>query len=107
MWIRSQDRKILTKIDDLDIDGANQIWGDCCLLGKYSSEEKALEVLDEKTCENLSEYNLCDRFECSNCGIVLAGYLEIKVDEDDDTSDECTYEYTPKYCPNCGRKIID
>lgn len=46
MWIRSQDRKILTKIDDLAIDGANQIWGDCCLLGKYSSEEKALLVLD-------------------------------------------------------------
>lgn len=47
MWIRSQDKKILTKIDDLDIDGANQIWGDCCLLGKYSSEQKALNVLDE------------------------------------------------------------
>lgn len=47
MWVRSQDRKILTKIDDLAIDGANQIWGDCCLLGKYSSEEKALKVLDE------------------------------------------------------------
>ena len=27
--------------------------------------------------------------------------------EDDDTGDECTYEYTPKYCPNCGRKIVD
>lgn len=47
MWIRSQDKKILTKIDDLAIDGANQIWGDCCLLGKYSSEQKALNVLDE------------------------------------------------------------
>lgn len=47
MWIRSQDRKILTKIDDLAIDGANQIWGDCCLLGKYSNEKKALKVLDE------------------------------------------------------------
>lgn len=47
MWIRSQDRKILTKIDDLAIDGANRIWGDCCLLGKYSSEEKALKVLDQ------------------------------------------------------------
>ena len=47
MWIRSQDRKILTKIDDLAIDGTNQIWGDCCLLGKYSSKEKALKVLDE------------------------------------------------------------
>lgn len=47
MWIRSQDRKILTKIDDLAIDGANQIWGDCTLLGKYSTEEKALKVLDQ------------------------------------------------------------
>lgn len=52
MWIRSQDRKILTKIDDLAIDGANQIWGDCCLLGKYSREEKALKVLDQ------IEYNI-------------------------------------------------
>lgn len=54
MWIRSQDRKILTKIDDLAIDGANQIWGDCCLLGKYSSKEKALKVLDriEELIEN-------------------------------------------------------
>lgn len=47
MWIRSQDKKTLTKISDLDIDGANQIWGCCSLLGKYSSEEKALKVLDE------------------------------------------------------------
>lgn len=47
MWVRSQDRKILTNIDDLAIDGDNQMWGDCCLLGKYSSEEKALKVLDE------------------------------------------------------------
>lgn len=47
MWIRSQDKKTLTKISDLDIDGANQIWGCCSLLGKYSSEEKALKVLDD------------------------------------------------------------
>lgn len=47
MWIRSQDKKILTKIDNLEIDGANQIWGGCSLLGKYSSEEKALKVYDE------------------------------------------------------------
>lgn len=47
MWIRSQDLKILTEIHDLDIDGANQIWNGCSLLGKYSTEEKALKVLDE------------------------------------------------------------
>jgi hypothetical protein len=77
------------------------------LLRAIYKQAEELGWLYEKTCENLSEYNLCDRFECSNCGIVLEEYQEIKVDEDDDTGDECTYEYTPKYCPNCGRKIVD
>lgn len=47
MWIRSQDRKILTEVHNLDIDDINQIWGCSSLLGKYSSKEKALKVLDE------------------------------------------------------------
>ena len=47
MWIRSQDRKILTEINNLDIDDINQIWDGSSLLGKYSSEEKALKVLDQ------------------------------------------------------------
>ena len=46
MWIRSQDKMALVEIHDLDIDGANQIWEGCSLIGKYSSEEKALLVLD-------------------------------------------------------------
>lgn len=54
MWIRSQDRKILTEIHNLDIDDINQIWDGSSLLGKYSSEEKALKVLDriEELIEN-------------------------------------------------------
>lgn len=47
MWVRSQDRKILTDVHNLDIDDINQIWDCSSLLGKYSSEEKALKVLDE------------------------------------------------------------
>lgn len=47
MWIRSQCRKILTEIHNLDIDDINQIWDGSSLLGKYSSEEKALKVLDQ------------------------------------------------------------
>lgn len=47
MWIRSQDRKILTEIHNLDIDDINQIWDCSSLLGKYSTEEKALKVLDQ------------------------------------------------------------
>lgn len=46
MWIRSQDRKILTEIHDVEIDSANQIWGSGSLIGEYSTEEKALRVMD-------------------------------------------------------------
>lgn len=47
MWTRSQDGKILTEIHDVEIDSANQIWGSGSLIGEYSTEEKALKVLDE------------------------------------------------------------
>ena len=47
MWVRSQNRKKLTEIHDLDIDDINQIWDGSSLLGKYSTEEKALKVLDQ------------------------------------------------------------
>lgn len=47
MWIRSQDNMTLTEMKELDIDGANQIWSGALLIGKYSTEEKALKVLDD------------------------------------------------------------
>lgn len=43
MWIRSQGRKILTEIHNLDIDDINQIWDGSSLLGKYSSEKKGFK----------------------------------------------------------------
>ena len=46
MWIRSQDKKILTEIHDVEIDSANQIWGSGSLIGEYSTEEKAMRVMD-------------------------------------------------------------
>lgn len=46
MWIRSQNKKKLKEIHDVDIYHDNQIWGGCSFLGQYSSEEKALKVLD-------------------------------------------------------------
>lgn len=62
--------------------------------------------LEEETCTNESEYNLVDGFECSNCGIIIENYNEIEIDEDY-PEDRCMKEYTPRYCPNCGRKIVD
>lgn len=46
MWIRSQDRKKLTEIHDVTIYHDKQIWAGCSFIGGYSTEEKALLVLD-------------------------------------------------------------
>lgn len=40
------------------------------ILQALDKQAEELGWLDEKTCENLSEYNLCDRFECSNCEVI-------------------------------------
>lgn len=46
MWIRSQDKKILTEIHDVEVDSGFKVWGSGMLIGEYSTEEKALKVLD-------------------------------------------------------------
>ena len=50
LWIRSQDRKRLTKATDIRIGYLKQIgWiiEDCDELGIYKTKERALEILDE------------------------------------------------------------
>lgn len=75
------------------------------LLKAIDKQAEELGWLDEKTCINLSEFDSIDEFECSNCGIVLSEYQQIEIDEDD--GERFFYDYRPKYCPNCGRKIVD
>jgi len=50
LWIRSQDKKILIKNDSLAIEVSGEysvITNGYNILGKYRTEERALEVLDE------------------------------------------------------------
>ena len=61
--------------------------------------------LEEETCTNESEYDSMDYFKCSNCGIELGEYRQFEIDED--YGDRYGNQYRPKYCPNCGRKIVD
>lgn len=75
------------------------------ILQAIDKQSEELGWLDEKTCTNLSEFDSIDEFECSNCGIVLSEYQQIEIDEDD--GERFFYDYRPKYCPNCGRKIVD
>lgn len=50
LWIRSQDRIALTKINSIGIEYDKELigYGNVCVkLGKYSTKERALEVLNE------------------------------------------------------------
>lgn len=65
---------------------------------------KELGWLEEETCTNKSEYDLIEQFECSNCGFISVDHTELKINEDN--GEELYQVYKPKYCPNCGRKIV-
>lgn len=47
MWIRSQSLAVLVKANEICIENKTNIWAEGYLIGKYSTEEKALSVLDE------------------------------------------------------------
>lgn len=49
------------------------------------------------------EYADCDQFVCSNCGIELQDWTRVERDLDD--GEITHYEYTFRYCPNCGAKM--
>lgn len=61
--------------------------------------------LEEETCTNKLEYDSRDVFKCSNCGFISVHQTGVKSDEDNRV--EFFYSYKPKYCPNCGSKVID
>lgn len=55
-------------------------------------------------CYNCNEdYDDCDQFVCSECGIELQDWN--RVERDDDDGEISYHEYCFEYCPQCGRKI--
>ena len=54
-------------------------------------------------CENVTEQNHVDEFQCSECGIVLCDWTEEKTDIED--GDKTYHEYEFKFCPNCGAEV--
>jgi DNA-directed RNA polymerase subunit RPC12/RpoP len=64
----------------------------------------AIEVLSKK-CHNINkDYDDCDQFVCSNCGIELQDWHQVERDEDD--GDITYHEYKFRFCPNCGARIV-
>lgn len=65
--------------------------------------DMAIEVLSKK-CHNINkDYDDCDQFVCSNCGIELQDWHQVERDEDD--GDITYHEYEFRFCPNCGARI--
>lgn len=66
----------------------------------------AADVVERKTGKNIAiEYDDCDQFVCSECGIELQDWRRVERDEDD--GDITYHEYILRYCPNCGAKIVE
>jgi DNA-directed RNA polymerase subunit RPC12/RpoP len=60
-------------------------------------------VVERKIGKNVAtEYDDCDQFVCSECGIELQDWRRVERDED---GLEVYYEYRFRFCPNCGMKI--
>lgn len=56
-----------------------------------------------KKCHNENkDYDDCDQFVCSNCGIELQDWHSVERREDGDIT---YHEYEFHFCPNCGAKI--
>lgn len=75
------------------------------LLKAIEQQLKELGWLEEETCTNGSTYDSTEEFICSHCGLTLIEYKEYVNGEDD--GEGYYFDFKPKYCPNCGRKIVD
>ena len=62
MWIRSQDKKTLVNVEEIRIMNKDiTIFCGSAILGTYSTEEKALKVLDK--IEDMIRYECCGVFQ--------------------------------------------
>lgn len=67
--------------------------------------DEVINDLRDKVAFNDSKMHFSDEFICSHCGLILKENCRYEVDEEN--GDETCYEFEIKYCPRCGRKIIE
>lgn len=59
--------------------------------------------MKENETRNIGTLHPVDSFICEKCGIRLEDWVQLK--EDPDMISCCEYEF--RFCPNCGRKIVE
>ena len=74
-----------------------------------------ITMLEEETVTNISDSDSdLSEFKCSGCGICIGEYVEHTYYDSEEEADaigayEGDYErfqYTPKFCPECGKRIV-
>lgn len=77
-----------------------------CTADDDASIERFYNILTYGTADvtrNIAEVS--DTFICEKCGIHLEDCVRAEYDED--AEDTTHYEYKFKFCPECGRKIVE
>ena len=63
------------------------------------------ENLQENETVNVSPENPVNGFVCLKCGIALEEWRELLIGTDGEVSARGEYEF--KFCPECGRKVVE
>ena len=68
--------------------------------------------MNENECKNIYDGAFVDGFICSECNFYLGDFAEVEVEEWETQQGEHCIDYTYKecyikYCPNCGRKVVN
>ena len=81
----------------------------CWNVIKYGSDEDVEKVYNFLTygavdvTRNIAE--ISDAFICGKCGICLEDCVSVEYDED--TEDTTYHVYEFKFCPECGRRVME
>lgn len=88
------------------------LWGGSSPL--FTKLAYLIEPEPERTCENMSDFQDCDCFICSECGEAFET-ARLEYDDDlfyslndavhEDYYDRCGCDLN--YCPNCGAKVVE
>lgn len=99
-----------------DYCGSVEFCSDCALNRKVMNgcwtdvSDKEIEnnfntIRDISPCLTRNTSKVSDTFICEKCGIRIEDYSRVEYDED--AEDTTHYEYEFKFCPECGRKIVE
>ena len=73
---------------------------------KLKDSEWHTNIVVDETCKNVGmDYAEVDQFVCSKCGIELQDWHSVERDMDD--GEVSYHEYAFRFCPHCGRRIVE